>query len=92
VEIEGTAMSRRGGDVNGGFTFETDDSVEDVAAWYAEELEDLGLAETGRSDNRAGNTRLLNLGFEGEGRSVNTMITADDGRTRTVVSYSEEGE
>lgn len=92
VEIEGTAMSRRGGQVNGGFTFETDESVEDVAAWYAEELEDLGLAETGRSDNRAGNTRLLNLTFEGDGRTVTSMVTSDGGRTRTVVSYSEKGE
>jgi hypothetical protein len=91
VELRGTMSSRRGGKVEGAFTFETADPADEVADWYAEELADQGMTETGRSDNRAGDQRLLNLGFEGDGRQTNTMITTDGGKTTAVVSYSEEG-
>lgn len=92
VRVEGTMSSRRAGKTEGAFTFETTDSVDDVVAWYVEELEDLGLSESGRSDHQAGGGRLVNLTYQGEGRTLNAMVTSDGGETNTVVSYSEEGE
>jgi hypothetical protein len=93
VEISGTMANRSGGETNGGFAFETDDSVEDVLAFYADELEDEGMTESGRSDNSAGDSRFINVGYQGDGRTINTLVTTDGkGKTHVVVSYTEKNE
>lgn len=89
VTIEGTMMNRTSEETTGAFSFETEDSVDEVLAHYKEALEEEGLTLTGESDNRAGDGRFANLTFEADGRTVNVMVTTDGGLTNTVVTYSE---
>lgn len=89
VTIEGTMMNRTSEETTGAFSFETEDSVDEVLEHYKEALEEEGLTLTGESDNRAGEGRFANLTFEADGRTVHVMATTDGGLTNTVVTYSE---
>lgn len=88
VEAQGTYYSESGGEVSGGFTFETEDSVDDVVAYFEEAFADAGLEESSRTSSSAGGTRYSNLTAEGDGRTVSVMATGEEGATQVVVSFS----
>lgn len=92
VEVQGTYYSESGGEVSGGFTFETEDSVDDVVAYFEEALEDAGLEESGRTSSSAGGTRYANLTAQSDGRTVSVMATGEEGATQVVVSFSAPAE
>jgi hypothetical protein len=93
VEVQGTYSSQANGEVNGGFSFETTDTVDEVIAYYAGALEAAGFSETGRSTSEAGGTRYANLTAEEGGRTVGVMATGQDGGSvQVVVSYSARAE
>lgn len=92
AEAQGTYFSQAGGEVSGGFSFETADPVDDVLAYFAEALADAGLEETGRSSSQVGEGRYGTLNGEGGGRTVGVMATSEGETTQVVVSYSERQE
>ena len=50
--IQGSMATASDGKVQGGFSFETDDSLEDVLAYYADEMADAGMEQTGGATTR----------------------------------------
>lgn len=88
VALQGTFRSASGGEINGGFSFQTDEPIEDVLAWYREALEEEGFTETGSSTSQAGGGRYDNRTYEADGRTVGVMATGEEGTTQIVVSYS----
>lgn len=88
VEPQGTYFSASGGTVNGGYSFATADDVDDVIAYFREELEDAGMSETGNSNTTSGSSRFSNLSYEGDGRTVTLVVTSDGDETNVIVSYS----
>lgn len=89
---QGTYYSESGGQVSGGFSFETGDPVDDVLAYFAEAFADAGLEETGRTSSQVGGGRYATINGEGGGRTVGVMATSEGERTQVVVSYSERAE
>lgn len=89
VEPAGTFFSQSGGEVSGTFTVETDDSVDDVIAFYRDALEEAGFTETAYTTSQAGGTRNANLVAESGNRQVGVMASSDDGTTQVVVTFSE---
>lgn len=92
AEAQGTYFSESGGEISGGFSFESGDSVDEVLANFAEAFEDAGLQETGRSSSQVGEGRYGNLNAEGGGRTVGVMATSEGETTQVVVTYSERRE
>lgn len=89
AEPEGTMFHASGGEMNGGYSFETSDSVDDVLAYFREALEDAGMSQTGSTDTTGGGSRLANVTYEGDGRTVGVVATSDGGDTiHVVVSFS----
>lgn len=88
VAIEGTYYAQSDGEVNGGFSFKSEDAVDEVVAWYEDSLEDVGFEITGRSSYEAGGVRGVNLSAEADGRTVNLMATTEGEATQGVVSFS----
>lgn len=91
VAVEGTYFAQSDGEVNGGFTFKSQDRVDDVVAWYEESLEGEGFEISGRSSYESGGTRGVNLSAEDGERQVSLMATTDGEATQGVVSYSGPG-
>lgn len=91
AEPQGTYFSQTDGEVSGGFSFETGDSVDDVLAYFAEAFAEAGLEETGRSSSQVGEGRYGTINGEGGGRTVGVMATSEGETTQVVVSYSETG-
>lgn len=89
---QGTYYSESGGEVSGGFSFETADPVDDVLAYFAEAFAEAGLEETGRTTSQAAGARYGNINAEGGGRTVGVMATGEGETTQVVVSYSESEE
>lgn len=90
VEVEGTMYQSSPDEVSGAFTFETEDSVDEVIEYFEGAFEDAGLAETGRNTYQAGEVRGATLTGEGGGRTVSLLLNAQGGTTRGTVTYSEE--
>jgi VCBS repeat-containing protein len=88
VTPQGTYFSASGGTVNGGYSFETADSVDDVIGYFRDELEDAGMTETGNSNTTSGSSRFSNVSYEGDGRTVTLVVTSDGDETNVIVSYS----
>lgn len=92
VEPQGTYYSSSGGEINGGYSFETSDSVDDVVDYYRDALSDAGMTETGSSTSTAGGTRISNLSYEGGGRTVGLLVTSDGDKTNAIVSFSAKAD
>lgn len=92
VAVEGTYYAQSDGEVNGGFSFKSEDPVDEVVAWYEGALEDSGFEVTGRSSYEAGGVRGVNLSAEADGRTVSLMATTEGEATQGVVSFSGPGE
>jgi len=89
---QGTYYSESGGEIAGGFSYETGDSVDDVLAYFAEAFAEADLEETGRTSSQVGEGRYATLNGEGGGRTVGVMATSEGETTQVVVSYSEKQE
>jgi hypothetical protein len=92
AEAQGTMYQQSGGEVSGGFSFETEDSPDEVLDYFAEAFADAGLEETGRSSSQVGEGRYATINGEGGGRTVGVMVTSEGETTQVVVSYSEKQE
>ncbi|HSL84482.1 MAG TPA: hypothetical protein VLF66_17045 [Thermoanaerobaculia bacterium] len=92
ASAQGTYYSESGGQISGGFSFETADSVDEVLAYFAEAFADAGLEETGRTSSQIGQGRYATINGEGGGRTVGVMATSEGETTQVVVSYSERSE
>ncbi len=93
VEPTGTYMSTTDGEVSGGFTFTTDDSVDDVVSYFDEALADSGLKVTGRNtfSNQTGRGTTLSATEDSAGRTVQLMIFAtEDEGTQGTVTFNEK--
>lgn len=89
TEPQGTYFATSDGKMNGGYSFETSDSVNDVIASFEAALEDAGMTETGRSTSTAGGTSFSNLSYEGDGRTVGIVVTGEEGgKANVVVTFS----
>lgn len=89
VAPTGTSLMQSGGEISGGFSLETDDSVDDVISYYREALETAGFTETAHTTSQSGGTRNANLVAESGDRQVTVTATSDDGATQVVVAFSE---
>lgn len=89
VAPTGTTFMQSGGEISGGFTVETEDSLEDVIEYYREALEAAGFAEASYSTSRAGGTRNANLMTESGNRMVSVIVNEEGGTTRAVVTFAE---
>lgn len=92
VEIQGTLYSASGGKVNGGYNFQTTDPVDDVLAYFHDELEDAGMTETSNSTTTSGSSRYSNVSYEGDGRTVNLTVISDGDTTNVTVSFQAPDE
>ena len=92
AEPQGTYYSESGGEITGGFSYETGDPVDDVLAYFAEAFSEAGLEETGRTSSQVGEGRYATINGEGGGRTVGVMATSEGETTQVVVSYSERQE
>ncbi|MDH3745850.1 MAG: hypothetical protein OES47_12190 [Acidobacteriota bacterium] len=73
--------------VSGTVSMETSDSVEDVVAFYKEQLEEAEF-EVRSSDYRSGDQVTSTVsGTQGE-KTINVIVTQENGVTRVVASYS----
>lgn len=90
VAPAGTYFSRSGGEIAGGFTLETEDSLDDVIAFYAEALEDAGFTETSRTTSEVQGSRHASLSAESEGRTVSVVTSSQGAATQVVVTFSGE--
>lgn len=88
AEPQGTYFATSGGEMNGGYSFETSDAPDEVISYFDEALLDAGMTETGRSTSSAGGSSFSNLSYEGDGRTVGVMVTSDGGTTNVIVSFS----
>lgn len=89
VELQGTYFSSSGGEVSGGYSFETSKAPNDVLDWYRSALEEEGLSQTGSSNSSAGGSTFSNLTYEADGRTASVVVTGEEGgTTNVVVSYS----
>lgn len=89
VQPSGTSLMRSGDELNGGFTLETEDSVEDVIAHYREALEEAGFTESSYTTSQSGDRRNANLVAESGDRQVGIMASSDADTTQVVVTFSE---
>lgn len=88
AEPEGTYFATSGGEMNGGYSFETSDSPDDVLAYYRQALEEDGFSETGSSTSSAGGSSFSNATYESDGRTVGVVVTSDGGTTNVIVNFS----
>lgn len=89
VAPTGTTFMRSGGEINGNFAVETDDSLEDVLDYYREALEAAGFTEVSYTTSQAGGTRNANLMTESGNRTIGVLVSEEGGTTRAVVTFSE---
>ncbi len=89
----GTYVSNTDDQVAGGFTFTTDDSLDDVVSYYDKAFGDAGMKVTGRNtfSNATGRGTSVSATQESTGRSVQLMIfaTQDEG-TQGTVTFTEK--
>jgi len=92
TEPTGTMTSRSDRGVEGGFSFDTKDSVRDVLAYFEKQLEALGMEVSTNTFEQDGVTQGGVVGGESKDRGRTCTVTAsrgDDG-TSVAVSYKEE--
>lgn len=89
VDPTGTFFSRSGGEVNGTFSLQTEDSVEDVIAFYRQALEEGGFTETTYTTSQVQGGRHASLGAEAGNRRVGVVATTQGGATQVAVTFSE---
>lgn len=89
AEPQGTYFSSSGGEMTGGYSFETSDSADDVLAYFRDALAEAGFTETGSSTTTGGGSRFSNASYERDDRTVGLVVTSEDGGTANViVSFS----
>jgi hypothetical protein len=86
------ASVRSENEVSGTYAFETGDPPEQVAKFFESELKKAGFKVTTTNVSADGHTSssLVTAVTDGEKRTVNAMISTEDGRTKAVVAYTEK--
>ena len=90
-EPENVGVITAGGNITGGYTMKTGDSLDDVAAYFEKKLSDAGFS-TQRSSFTSNETTVINVrGIdEQSGRMVNVMVTDENGKVELNLTFQEE--
>jgi len=90
-EPENVGVITAGGNITGGYTMQTGDSLEDVAAYFEKKLSEAGFS-TQRSSFTSNETTVINVrGMdEQSGRMVNVMVTDENGKVELNLTFQEE--
>jgi hypothetical protein len=86
---EGTFISRTERKTEGGFSFPVQDELEEVVAFYEDELEAGGFEVTARNSWETGGARAQTLSAKEGERTIQVMVTQER-ETRVTVTFSEE--
>lgn len=92
VEPEGSFISSTDQKTEGGFGFKVEDDLDEVVAFYEDELEGAGFEITGRNSWSGGGSRGTSITAEDAGRSVQVMIMGEGGTSQVTITFSDEQE
>ena len=93
-EPEGTVLSSSGDQVQGGYGFKTDDSLDDVIAFYEDALDADGFEITGRNSWQSGGSKTVMLQAKAQGRTFQVTVIddgSDDTENQVAIGFSDEG-
>ena len=90
ARVEGVNSLEAGGEKSGTFTIKTADDIATVVAFYEEQLGALGLKVDKASFTTDG-AETVNLTGSSEARTVNVMVSHQEGETQGLVSYNQKG-
>ncbi len=93
AKIAGTGVSNTDEGTSGGFTFTTDDALDDVVSFYKKALADAGMKITGNNtfSNEGSRGATLTAGEESAGRTVQVFIGSTPGKgTQGTVTFAEK--
>jgi hypothetical protein len=90
ARVEGVNSLEAGGEKSGTFTIRTADDIATVVAFYEEQLGALGLKVDKASFTTDG-AETVNLTGSSEARTVNVMVSHQEGETQGLVSYNQKG-